>query len=239
MTDVALIVSSGENTLMAGEDILVFQLSTQGDSKCDECGRELWKGNFLRKEGARGLCIDCADLGYLMMVPAGDACITRRAAKYSPLRAIVLRFSRTRKRYERQGILVAEEALARAEEECLDDAELRERRRMAEALNRPERDDEYVRKFAEEIRRRYPGAPADAPEAIAAHACEVHSKRISHTSNAKDFDPGAIDPAVEAHVRHRHTKFDTLMAAGVDRQDARAQVREAVDAVLARWREKG
>jgi hypothetical protein len=85
---------------VTGEDILVFQLATQGDSKCDECGRELRKGNFLRKEGPRGLCIDCADLGHLAFVPAGDACVTRRATKYSSLRAIVLRFSRARKRYE-------------------------------------------------------------------------------------------------------------------------------------------
>jgi hypothetical protein len=113
-----------ENRFMADDDILVFELISRGDSKCDECGRELFKGNLLRKEGPRGLCIDCADLGHLAFVARGDACITRRASKYSPLRAIVLRFSRSRKRYERQGILVAEEALARAEEECLDDAEL-------------------------------------------------------------------------------------------------------------------
>lgn len=224
---------------MAGEDIVVFQLASQGDSTCDECGRELWKGNLLRKEGPRGLCIDCADLGHLTFVPAGDACITRRASKNSSLRAVVLRFSRARKRYERQGILVEEEALARAEEECLDDAEVRERRRMADAFRREERDAEYVRKFAEEIRSRYPSAPADAPEAIAAHACEVHSKRIGRTANAKDFDPGAIDLAVQAHVRHRHTKYDALMAAGVERHDARAQVRGAADAVLAQWRGKG
>ena len=122
---------------MAGEEILVFELISRGDSKRDECGRELFKGNFLRKEGPRGLCIDCADLGHLVFVARGDACITRRASKYSPLRAIVLRFSRSRKRYERQGILVAEEALARAEEECLDDAELRERRRQVQSKAAP------------------------------------------------------------------------------------------------------
>lgn len=109
---------------------------------------------------------------------------------------------------------------------------------MADALRREDRNAEYVRKFADEIRRRYPSAPADAPEAIAAHACEVHSKRIGRTANAKDFDPGAIDLAVQAHVRHRHTKYDALMADGVDRHDARAQVRAASDGVLAQWREK-
>lgn len=223
---------------MTSEDILVFQLATQGDSKCDECGRELWKGNLLRKEGPRGLCIDCADLGHLAFIPAGDACMTRRATRYSSLRAIVLRFSRTRKRYERQGILVTEEALARAEEACLDDAEVRERRSAADAERRAELDAEYVRKFADEIRNRYPGAPAEVPETIAAHACLVHSKRIGRTANAKDFDPGAIDLAVQAHVRHRWTKYDALLTDGVDRLDARAQVREATDAVLAQWRIK-
>jgi hypothetical protein len=222
---------------VAGEDILVFQLVSQGDSKCDECGRELWKGNLLRKEGPRGLCIDCADLGHLVFVPAGDACMTRRAAKYSPLRAIVLRFSRARKRYERQGILVSDEALARAEEECLDDAEVRERRRAADAERRAERDAEYVRRFADEIRRRYPSAPVEVEHVIAGHACQVHSKRIGRTANAKDFDPGAIDLAVQAHVRHHRTKYDALMAAGVDRLDARSQVRDAVDGVLAQWRQ--
>jgi hypothetical protein len=153
------------------------------------------------------------------------------------LRAIVLRFSRTRKRYERQGILVSEEALARAEEECLDDAEVRERRREADAERRAERDAEYVGKFADEIRKRYPSAPADAPDGIAAHACQVHSKRIGRSASAKDFDPGAIDLAVQAHIRHRHTQYDALMAAGIDRLDARAHVREAIDVVLAKWRE--
>ncbi|HEV7485142.1 MAG TPA: DUF2293 domain-containing protein [Thermoanaerobaculia bacterium] len=221
---------------MADEDILVFELISRGDSKCDECGRELFKGNLLRKEGPRGLCIDCADLGHLAFVARGDACITRRASKYSPLRAIVLRFSRSRKRYERQGILVAEEALARAEEECLDDAEVRERRREVAAGRRAERDAEYVHKFADEIRRRYPKAPANAPDEIAAHACQVHSNRIGRTARAKDFDPAAIDLAVQAFIRHRHTGYDKFLAAGADRLDARTLVRGEIDTVLANWR---
>jgi hypothetical protein len=38
---------------VAGEDILVFQLASRGDSKCDECGRELFKGNLLIPGGDR------------------------------------------------------------------------------------------------------------------------------------------------------------------------------------------
>jgi hypothetical protein len=218
------------------DDIVVFQLVSHGDSKCGECGRELFEGSFLRKERERGLCIDCADLGHLTFVAAGDACITRRASKYSPLRAVVLRFSRARKRYERQGILVQEEALARAEEECLGDVDLRERRRQADAERRAERDAEYVREFAGAIRRHYPEAPDDAADRIATHACQVHSKRIGRTARAKDLDPGAIDLAVQAHIRHHRTDYDVLMASGVDRIDARHRVRADVDVTLAKWR---
>lgn len=115
--------------------------------------------------------------------------------------------------------------------------QMRERRREVQAGRRAERDADYVRKFADEIRRRYPKSPADAPDEIAAHACQVHSNRIGRTARAKDFDPGAIDLAVQAYVRHRHTGYDELLAAGGDRLDARAQVRAAIDAVLTKWRE--
>ena len=91
--------------------------------------------------------------------------------------------------------------------------------------------------FADEIRRRYPKSPASAPDEIAAHACQVHSNRIGRTASAKDFDPAAIDLAVQAYIRHRHTDYDKLLAAGADRVDARTLVRDAIDGVLAKWRE--
>ena len=62
---------------------------------------------------------------HLVFLPRGDAALTRRASKYSTLRAVVVRFSRSRERYERQGLLVEEAALTRAEQECLSDAEAR------------------------------------------------------------------------------------------------------------------
>ena len=40
------------------------------------------------------------------LLPAGDMALTRRATKYSGKSATVVRFSRSRGRYERQGILV-------------------------------------------------------------------------------------------------------------------------------------
>ena len=102
---------------MRDDEIVVFELVSRGEGKCDECGRALFKGNFVRKEGER-----------------------------------------------------------------------------------------------------------------------VHSKRIGRTAGAKDFDPTAIDLAVQAYVRHRHTVYDDLMAAGVESLDARAQVRAAIDLTLRQGR---
>lgn len=59
----------------------------------------------------------CAGLRHLVQLPAGDAAYTRRAKKYSPVYAVVVRWARARKRYERQGWLVEPEALQRARNE--------------------------------------------------------------------------------------------------------------------------
>ncbi len=107
----------------AGNEIVVSML--RSNTACSECGRELGKGNFLRKEGDKGLCLECADLDHLEFLPSGDAAVTRRATKYSSLHAVVVQWSRTRKRYERQGILAEPEAVRRAEEESLADADFR------------------------------------------------------------------------------------------------------------------
>ena len=62
------------------------------------------------------LCRSCAKLEHLVYLPAGDAALSRRAKQASGLSAIVVRFSRSRKRYERQGILIEAAALKQAEE---------------------------------------------------------------------------------------------------------------------------
>jgi hypothetical protein len=56
-------------------------------------------------------CMRCVQLDHLVFLPAGDANRTRRAHRASSLTAVVVRFSRTRKRYERQGLLVEPHAL--------------------------------------------------------------------------------------------------------------------------------
>ena len=55
-----------------------------------------------------------------------------------------MQWSRTRKRFERQGVLVEEGGLEQAERECLADADARERRREREADRRQDEDRQFV-----------------------------------------------------------------------------------------------
>ncbi len=76
------------------------------DWTCSTCGGT---GELLIMDEPGPLCLTCAELDHLVYLPAGDAALTRRAKAASELSAVVVRFSRARKRYERQGVLVEEE----------------------------------------------------------------------------------------------------------------------------------
>lgn len=98
-------------------DLVVYELTSPA-SQCSQCHADIFKGSLLFLEQREPLCLACAGLDQLVFLPSGDAALTRRARKYSSLNAVLVRFSRTRKRYERQGILVTPDALAQAEREC-------------------------------------------------------------------------------------------------------------------------
>jgi hypothetical protein len=108
-------------------DIVVFWV--RRDTACADCGEDLPSGRFIHIADGRARCLNCADLGHLVFLPRGDTALTRRATKRSHLRAVVVQWSPSRKRYEREGILVEEPALAKAEAECAADAEDRAARR--------------------------------------------------------------------------------------------------------------
>jgi len=215
------------------DDIAVFWV--RRDSECDGCDRELEGGSFLRLEEGKAYCLACADLEHLWFLPRGDAALTRRAKKHSQLSAVVLQWSRSRKRYERQGLLVEEAALAQAEEECLADADLREARRERSAEQRVRWDEGLVERFAAAIRGRLPSCPEDDALRIARRACERSSGRVGRTAAGKSLSDDAIDLAVRAHVRHQLTPYDTYLMRGWDRDEARRQVRATVDEVMEGW----
>jgi len=201
---------------------------------CAECAGT---GDLLTMNDAGPLCIYCADLDHLVYLPAGDAALTRRARKASGLSAVVVRFSRARRRYERQGILVEEGALDRAERECLADEKSRARRRQRERGRRAKGDAKLQERAATQILCHYPGCPKARADEIARHAFTRGSGRIGRTAAGRDLDLEALHLAVAAAVRHVNTPYDELLMGGVDRLEARARVRAEVEQVMAGWRE--
>lgn len=215
------------------DDLKVF--ITSRESTCDECGHDLGAHAWILLRGGNALCLSCADLDHLVFLPSGDAALTGRAKKRSRLFAVVLKWSRSRKRYERQGLLVEQEALVQAEQECTADAKQREVRRAQSILRREELDREFIARFAARIRVLYPRCPAGREEAIAVHACMKYSGRVGRSAAAKDLADDAIHLAVLAHIRHTETQYDEALLGGMDRGEARARVRAEVSEVADRW----
>jgi hypothetical protein len=197
------------------EGIRVF--ISNRESTCSECGENLgikaWI-TIIKDKGA--LCLSCADLDHLVFLPSGNSALTRRAQKHSTLSAVVLKWVRNRKRYERQGLLVEEGALEKAEEECLEDRDLRAQRRERESLRREEIDRQYVEQFAKRVREIFPRCPPGRDEKIAEHACLKYSGRVGRSASAKRLDENAVRLAVVAHIRHSETNYDELLARAID-----------------------
>jgi hypothetical protein len=216
-------------------DLKVF-ITTQ-DSTCDECGEKLGHHAWITlAEGKGALCLACADLDHLVFLPAGDAALTRRSGKYSTLSAVVLKWSRARKRYERQGLLVEDAALQRAEQECLEDADARARRNERQAERRAEFDQEYVQHFAVRVRELFPHCPEGREQVIAEHACQKYSGRVGRSAGAKSLDDKFVLLAVIAHIRHAETNYDEFLSRGIDRVLAREGVKDEIEKVLTRWK---
>jgi hypothetical protein len=206
------------------------------ESTCGECGENLGSKAWITLAGDKGaLCLACADLDHLIFLPSGDAALTRRARKHSVLSAVVLKWSRVRKQYERQGLLVETRGLEKAEEECLADSDIRERRKEREAARREEYDRRYVDQFAGRVKELFPRCPEGREREIAEHACLKYSGRVGRSAFAKALDGDAVRLAVIAHIRHRETKYDELLARGHERWEARAEVEEAVHKILEMW----
>jgi hypothetical protein len=214
----------------APPDLVV--ISPVKDWTCAQCHDT---GDLLIMDGGRPLCMTCADMDHLVFLPAGDAALTRRAKKASRLSAVVVRWSKSRKRYERQGILVEEAALEEAEQQCLSDSDARMRRRERDRERRAVEDVEFQRRFAAEIGRLFPGCPPERADAIASHTALRGSGRVGRSAAGRSLDEQAVTLAVVASIRHENTEYDDLLMSGAARQDARDQVRDAIDQFLASW----
>ncbi len=219
-----------------GKELVVFQIIR--DSQCAECQDELYKGSLLIMEKGKPLCMKCADLDHLAWLPSGDAALSRRAKKCSSLWAVVVKFSRARKRYERQGLLVEDQALERAEQECLADNEARESRRIRDAERRAEQDQQLAKAMESRLKELFPGCPPKETSAIAQHTSVRSSGRVGRSEAGRNLEEEALRRAVIAYIRHRYTKYDELLMSGMERALARQHIWEEIEAVLQLWSAK-
>jgi hypothetical protein len=98
-----------EKTSRAPDLVVVQPLNSAWT--CHRCGKT---GDLLMMENPGPACLACVGLDDLEFLPAGDALVSRRAKANSARSAVVVRFSKTRRRYERQGLLVEPSALEEA-----------------------------------------------------------------------------------------------------------------------------
>ena len=87
-----------EKASRAPELVVIQPLNTEWT--CHRCGGS---GGLLVMEKPGPACLGCVGLDDLEFLPAGDALLTRRVTAKSARSADVVRFSRSRRRYERLG----------------------------------------------------------------------------------------------------------------------------------------
>jgi hypothetical protein len=80
------------------------------------CHRCSGTGAWLTMEPEGPACLGCLGLGELVYLPSGDAGVTRRARAASARSVVAVRWSGSRKRYERVGLFVEPQALAGSNE---------------------------------------------------------------------------------------------------------------------------
>lgn len=214
-------------------DIVVFMI--RRNTSCAKCRKEMSDGNLLTLRDEQPLCMDCAGLADLVFLPSGDPAVTRRAGKHSSRKAVVVRWARARKRYERQGTLVEQAAIDAAREESAADAAVREAKNKKAAAKREIEDKQYLVAFTAELKRLFPGCPAEEAAEIAQHACEKYSGRVGRSAGAKELDPEKIRLAVVAHIRHAHTGYDRFFGINVSKHEARRMVQAKIERVRAKW----
>lgn len=99
-----------EKASRAPELVVVQPLNTAWT--CHRCGGT---GGLLVMENPGPACLRCVGLDDLEFLSAGDALLTRRVKAKSTRHAVVVRFSKSRRRYERQGLLVEPQALTQVQ----------------------------------------------------------------------------------------------------------------------------
>lgn len=91
-------------------------------SRCYGCDSALAIDDIVRlakkQDESEVYCLRCSDLADYVFLPKGNSNITRLAKKYAQSPWVIVKWSEIWKTYERQGILVDQQAAARAKDEA-------------------------------------------------------------------------------------------------------------------------
>ncbi len=204
---------------------------------CSKCTKRISVGQayVAETEKHKGTCFACSPFINAVFLKPGNAALTRRSKKHSSYCGVVFAWNGRRKRFERRGQYVEAEAITKAEEECANDEKERALNNEKAAIKRVEQDKLYIAEFSKAIRALYPNCPKNREIAIATHACEKYSGRVGRTAKAKKFDRKMIDLAVEAHIRHKETNYDSQFGTGQTKRAIRSNVKQDISHVLRKW----
>lgn len=79
--------------------------------------------------------------------------------------------------------------------------------------------------------------PVGSLDVILHHAFLKGSGRVGRTTTTSDERKAIL--AVEAHIRHMHTPYETLLREGKSREEARKEVWQMVQAIRMAWAGRG
>ena len=205
---------------------------------CPKCKKHIEKESFVvfENENSKGICFKCSPFATYLFLPPGDAAMTRRSKKHSEYCGVVFERNQRRRRLERRGQYIEAFALSKARSECDLDKNKRALTNQKASVVREKQDKIYIEEFAKVIRVHYPNCPPNREVEIASHACEKYSGRVGRSASAKEFDKQKVDLAVEAHIRHKETNYDTQFNKGKKKREIRSGVKFDIVRVMNSWR---
>lgn len=99
--------------------------------------------------------------------------------------------------------------------------------------------DLLVERFAQRVRERFPAAPPGEAQRVARYACARGTERVGVLAGPDGYLDHAVELAVVAHIRHRFTRYERMLDAGVDRDSAREAVQPEVLTRMGCWGRAG
>ncbi|KAJ6160342.1 hypothetical protein N7470_003738 [Penicillium chermesinum] len=163
--------------------------------------------------------------GYVF-VPKGDVYITRHCRRKTKESNQVIYSVWDREGAQRIGLRVP--AAVHSEVTRLAGLTARKRARAVEA-----RDARFISQSRKLLQTHFPLMPNDTVNVILGHAFLKGSGRVGRTSTCSDRHK--VHLAVEAHIRHRLTAYDALLASGTPRWPARRLVLPFVNSIKKAW----